>query len=93
MAKAANEAVAFLKELGNPKRILMLCILSQGERSVSEFEHLLGLPQGNASQHLARMRYSGLVESRRKGKAMYYNITSSKVQIIIGALHEAFLGK
>jgi DNA-binding transcriptional ArsR family regulator len=71
LVKKARKASDFLKALAHESRLLILCLLSERERSVSELEHLLSLSQPTVSQHLARLRLDGLVDSRRDGKTVY----------------------
>ncbi len=91
MGERAREASDFLKALAHESRLMILCDLIQGERSVGELEALLSLRQSTVSQQLARLRLEGLVAARRDGKTIYYSIVSDKVRSIIGALYESFL--
>ena len=61
MAQKARRAADFLKALAHENRLMILCILSQGEKSVSELEEMLSLRQPTVSQQLARLRADGLV--------------------------------
>lgn len=72
MSRNAGAASSYLKALSNQTRLLILCHLIPGERSVTELEHLLQTRQATVSQHLARLKLDGLVKVRRKGKAAYY---------------------
>jgi DNA-binding transcriptional ArsR family regulator len=90
MAAKAKEASDFLKALAHESRLMILCILCEGEKSVTEIEHALGLRQPTVSQQLARLRADGLVAARRSGKAIHYRIASENARIIIGAVHEVF---
>ena len=90
MADQAGEAAAFLKALAHEGRLLILCHLGQGEKSVTELEHLLGSRQAAVSQQLARLRLEGLVTCRRDGKAIYYSLGDPRVQRTIGVLYEMF---
>jgi DNA-binding transcriptional ArsR family regulator len=86
----ARNASEFLKALAHESRLIILCSLVDGERSVSELERLLGLKQSAVSQQLARLRADGLVEARRNGKNIYYSLGRSEVRELIGALHSTF---
>ena len=86
----ARQASEFLKALSHEVRLLILCFLIDGEKSVSEIERLLKLRQPAVSQQLARLRADGLVETRRNGKNIYYSLSRSDVRDVIEALHEAF---
>ena len=86
----AREASAFLKALSHEARLVILCLLSDGEKSVTEIERILELRQPAVSQQLARLRADNLVETRRDGKSIYYSLARPEVRQIIGALHDAF---
>jgi DNA-binding transcriptional ArsR family regulator len=88
--KNARRAADFLKALAHENRLMILCILSQGERSVSELEAMLSLRQPTVSQQLARLRADGLVTTRRDGKAVYYSLASEAARVIVGAVNEMF---
>jgi DNA-binding transcriptional ArsR family regulator len=90
MARNAQDATAFLKALAHESRLLILCLLSEGEKSVSDLEVLLGKRQSTVSQQLARLRVDGLVESRRDGKSIYYRLASDDVRAILQAVHAVF---
>jgi DNA-binding transcriptional ArsR family regulator len=90
IVRKAERASSFLKTLAHESRLLILCILCEGERSVTELERLLALRQPTVSQQLARLRAEGLVATRREGKAIYYRLASEEARIIIGAVYEVF---
>jgi DNA-binding transcriptional ArsR family regulator len=90
MAAKARQASDFLKSLAHEGRLMILCILCAGEKSVHELEHLLAQRQPTVSQQLARLRTDGLVRTRRDGKAVYYSIASEDVRTIIDAVHKVF---
>ena len=91
MAPRAREASEFLKALAHESRLMILCDLLHGEKSVGELEALLARRQSTVSQQLARLRLEGLVSARRDGKTIYYSIASDKARSIIGALYEFVL--
>jgi DNA-binding transcriptional ArsR family regulator len=93
MADKAKKAATFLKALAHENRLMILCILSQGEKSVSELERLLELRQPTVSQQLARLRADGLVSTRRDGKIIYYSLASEEARTIIGAIYDVFCRK
>lgn len=93
MADKAKNAADFLKALAHENRLMILCILSQGEKSVSELERQLALRQPTVSQQLARLRADGLVAARRDGKTIYYSVASPEARIIVGALYQVFCEK
>jgi DNA-binding transcriptional ArsR family regulator len=69
MIESAREASDFLKAMSHETRLLILCFLADGERSVSELEEFLSLKQSNVSQHLGRLRLDGLVKPRQRRRA------------------------
>lgn len=86
----ARRASEFLKALSHESRLLLLCLLVERERSVSELESILNLRQPTISQQLARLRLDGIVNARRDGKAIYYSLASDDVRAMIGLLHRLF---
>jgi len=86
----ARQASEFLKALSHESRLMILCLLIDGEKSVTEIEQTLSLRQPAVSQQLARLRGDGLVEARRNGKNIYYALARTEVRDIIEALHRAF---
>jgi len=90
MAAKAKEASDFLKALAHEGRLMILCILCDGEKSVTQIERSLALRQPTVSQQLARLRMDGLVRTRRDGKAIYYSLANQDVRTVIGAVHKAF---
>lgn len=86
----ARVASEFLKALAHEARLVILCLLVEGERSVTELEQLLSLRQPAVSQQLARLRADDLVETRREGKNIFYSLASDETREIIVALHKAF---
>ena len=89
----AKRASNFLKALAHESRLVILCILAEGEKSVSELEHELSLRQPTVSQQLARLRADGLVSTRRDGKVIYYSLASDEARTIIGAIYDVFCKK
>lgn len=88
-----EQAAALMKVLANPSRLLLLCLLSDGEKNVSELEELLKLRQPSLSQQLSRLREDKLVETRREGKSIYYRLASDEAQQIVVLLHSLFCGR
>ncbi len=86
----ARKASELLKALSHETRLLMLCILSEGEKSVSELEEILSMPQAAVSQQLARLRFDRLVNTRRDGRTIFYSIADEEISAIIGALYNLF---
>ena len=90
MLNNAQMASEFLKALSHEARLVILCLLVDGEKSVTEIEQTLSLRQPAVSQQLARLRMDGLVETRRDGKNVYYSLAKAEVRDVILALHAAF---
>jgi DNA-binding transcriptional ArsR family regulator len=90
MVDNAKRASDFLKALAHESRLMILCILAEGEKSVSELEEIMSLRQPTVSQQLARLRADGLVSTRRDGKAIYYTLASEEARTVIGAIYEVF---
>ena len=93
MVDNAKRASDFLKALAHESRLVILCILAEGEKSVSELEHELNLRQPTVSQQLARLRADGLVSTRRDGKIIYYSLASDEARTIIAAIYDVFCKK
>jgi len=92
MAAHAAKASEFLRSLSHPHRLLILCQLSQGERSVGELADTLDVRQPTLSQHLARLRAEGLVSTRRDGNVIYYRLERRDMLPVIQALYQVFCG-
>ncbi len=90
MAASARTASRFLKALSNPNRLLLLCLLAEGEMTVSALEAALGLRQPAISQQLARLRAEGLIAGRRDGKSIHYRLASDQARRIMVLLYELF---
>ncbi len=90
MTARAQEASNFLKALAHEGRLMILCHLSSGEKSVTELEQLLASRQAAVSQQLARLRLEGLVSCRREGKAIYYSLEDPKAARMIALVYEMF---
>ena len=90
MATKSSAASDFLKALAHETRLLILCALLEGEKSVSELGAILDQRQATVSQHLARLRLDGFVNTRRDGKAIYYAIANNDVRTILSAVYAVF---
>ena len=86
----ATEAANFLKAISHEGRLMILCQLADGEKSVTELEELLAARQAAVSQQLARLRLEGLVTPRRDGKAIYYSLTDNRSRQIIDLVYDLF---
>ncbi|MFC6687020.1 ArsR/SmtB family transcription factor [Jhaorihella thermophila] len=92
MGTSASDAAAYLKTLAHEGRLMILCHLGAGEKSVGELERLLGIRQAAVSQMLARLREEGLVRTRRDGKTIYYSLADDRTEKVIGLLYSLFCG-
>jgi ArsR family transcriptional regulator, virulence genes transcriptional regulator len=90
MAQSAQSAAAYLKTLAHEGRLMILCHLGSGEKSVGELEDLLDIRQAAVSQMLARLREEGLVAPRREGKTIYYSLADDNTVQVIGLLYNLF---
>lgn len=90
MLDKARNAADVLKALGHEHRLLIMCLLADGEKAVTELEHLLSLKQPAVSQLLTRLRADDLVQTRREGKAIYYSIADPSVLEIIQTLYRLY---
>jgi ArsR family transcriptional regulator, virulence genes transcriptional regulator len=90
MIQSAREATVFLKALANENRLLILCHLVDGEKSVSELERLLQIRQPTLSQQLARLRAENLVKTRRDAKTIFYSLKSEDVVLTIQLMSKLF---
>ena len=90
MLEQAQAASTFLKALAHEGRLMILCHLSSGEKSVTELEQLLQSRQAAVSQQLARLRLEGLVSCRRDGKTIYYSLHDPKAARLIEVVYDMF---
>ena len=90
MMRNAMRASNFLKAISHEGRLMILCHLASGEKSVTELEDLLSARQASVSQQLSRLRLEGLVTPRREGKAIYYRLTDDRPRQIIEVVYELF---
>lgn len=86
----AVQASTLLKTLANEWRLMILCHLTEGERSVGELEKALGLNQSALSQHLAVLRRQNIVKTRRQAQQIYYSIANDKATSIISKLYDLY---
>lgn len=90
MQASAMRASALLKSMGNPHRLMVLCQLAKGERSVGELERMIGLSQSALSQHLARLRRDNLVQTRRSAQTIYYSLAGREANAVISTLYQLY---
>lgn len=86
----APQAAELLRQLSNANRLLILCHISQDERSVGQLEQDLGIKQPGLSQQLAELRQSGLVKTRRESRSIFYSIADDRALAVMSMLHEIF---
>lgn len=86
----ADEAIAVLKAMASHNRLLLLCELAQGERSVGELAQALDLAQATVSQHLSLLRRDGVVAGRREAQTIHYRICDRRVQALMTTLFKQF---
>lgn len=89
----ALQATALLKAMSNPSRLMVLCQLAEGEKSVGQLERAIGLSQSGLSQHLAVLRRERIVATRRAGQTIYYALASMEAAAVLSALYRVFCGK
>ncbi len=92
MREAASAAETMLRALASRHRLMILCQLVDGERSVGELAAFLDLRQATVSQHLALLRKDGLVETRREGQTIWYSLASEAVRRLVQTLYEIYCG-
>jgi DNA-binding transcriptional ArsR family regulator len=90
MMDNATTATNYLKAISHEGRLMILCHLATGEKSVTELEELLSARQAAVSQQLGRLRLEGLVNPRRDGKTIYYSLADERSRRIIGLVYELF---
>lgn len=89
--KQAEQAVGLLKSMANECRLLVLCHLAtEGELSVGQLQDRVGLGQSALSQHLAKLREEGLVETRKESQTVFYRVGDPKAEQVLALLHDLF---
>lgn len=92
MREHASDAAGLMRALGNESRLLILCTLAEGERSVGDLNAVVPLSQSALSQQLARLRRAGLVTTRRESQTIYYSLCEGPANRVIHLLHDIFCG-
>jgi DNA-binding transcriptional ArsR family regulator len=90
LQRNARRVASLLKAMSNPARLIILCQIAEGERSVGELERAVGLSQSAISQHLAVLRGEAIVSSRRVRQTVLYSLASKEVVALITTLHVVF---
>lgn len=88
----ASDAAGLMKALGNESRLMILCVLAEGERSVSDLNTIVPLSQSALSQQLARLRQQSLVKTRRESQTIFYSLADGPADRIITLLHDIYCG-
>ena len=89
----AKRATGLLKAMSNPVRLLVLCQLAEGEKSVGELEKVVDVSQSALSQHLALLRSRGIVASRRAGQTIFYSLAGREAPALLAALYQVYCAK
>jgi ArsR family transcriptional regulator len=85
---SADKACGLMRAMANTDRLMLLCQLSLGEKSVGELEAMLGIHQPTLSQQLTVLREANLVTTRREGKSIIYRISSEAAMAVMQVLHQ-----
>jgi ArsR family transcriptional regulator len=93
MSRKADDVALMLRSLSHGARLRVLCELVEGEKSAGDLVRASGLSQSALSQHLAKLRDDGLVDTRRDGQSIYYRVADSKVQRLLKFLYELYCRK
>jgi DNA-binding transcriptional ArsR family regulator len=88
----ASDAAGLMKALGNESRLMILCVLAEGERSVSDLNTIVPLSQSALSQQLARLRQQGVVKTRRESQTIFYSLADGPADRVINLLHDIYCG-
>lgn len=86
----ALRASGLLKAMSNPVRLIILCQLAEGEKSVGELEPVVNVSQSALSQHLALLRQRGIVRFRREGQTLYYSLAGPEAPTLLAALYAVY---
>ena len=92
MQAHAADAASLMRAFGNESRLMILCTLAEGERSVGELNQVIPLSQSALSQQLARLRREGLVQTRRESQVIHYSLCDGPADRVINVLHDIFCG-
>lgn len=90
MQLAADQACELLKAMSNRHRLLILCQLVEGEKSVGQLADFLGIRDSTVSQHLALLRRDRLIAGRRDGQTIWYRIESQPARNLVEVLYNTF---
>ncbi|MBL0709795.1 MAG: helix-turn-helix transcriptional regulator [Colwellia sp.] len=90
LAENAQKVAAILKQLSNSHRLMILCCITDGELTVGDLNEKVDLSQSALSQHLAKLRESNIVSTRRESQTIYYKIANPKIKHLLAVLQEQF---
>ena len=90
MVENAGDAADFLKKLAHPSRLMIVCALVDGERSVRDLEDTLGIRQPGLSQQIAELREAGFITGRKESKNMFYRLADGRITEFITLMHRMF---
>ncbi len=90
LSAKAEQVADTLNAMANPKRLLVMCTLLNGERSVGDLAEIVNLTPAALSQHLGKMRALRLVSTRRDGQTIYYSLASAEVQAVLETLYRVY---
>jgi DNA-binding transcriptional ArsR family regulator len=90
MRDAVQQAAEFLRSIGSPHRLMILCLLTDGPKTVTQLCDAIGARQSLISQHLTRLRLDGLVQADRQGHFVHYSLTDTPAKDIVVILHRRF---
>ena len=93
MRLAAEDAAKVLRSIGSPYRLMILCLLVESEKTVTEICDAIGARQSLTSQHLTRLRLDGLVRAERRGHFAYYHLNDTVAKEIVTTLHRHYCAK
>jgi len=93
MREHASDAAGLMNALGNESRLMILCMLAEGERSVGDLNAVIPLSQSALSQQLARLRAQRLVKTRREAQTIFYSLGDGPAERVIHLLHDIYCGE
>ena len=93
MSQAADDAIGLLQSLGNKSRLMIMCQLIDGEKSVGQLAELLQARESTISQHLALLRKDRLVATRRQAQTIYYSVASDPARRLLEVLYEIYCAR
>ena len=92
MQEHAADAAGLMKALGNESRLMILCVLADGERSVGDLNTIVPLSQSALSQHLAVLRREKIVSARKEAQSVFYSLAGDEATKVMDTLHDLFCG-